>query len=186
MKQDPLFNFLYKDAFREDPEPIFKLTSGLMSRYYINCKKVSLSAEGAFLIGEAIFDRIKSLPDVQGVGGMTLGADPLATAVSMISFIHKKPIPGFIVRKEPKQHGTRNQVEGPIPQNAKVVVVEDVVTTGGSTLSTIDILQAEGHTILKVIALVDRLEGGSDKVSAAGFQLESLYTINDFINSTVK
>ena len=181
MQRNTLFDLLYRDAFREETQPVFKLSSGKMSRYFVDCKKVSLSAEGAFLIGEAIFDRIKSLPDVQGVGGMTLGADPIATAVSVVSFIKKKPIPGFIVRKERKEHGTRNQIEGSLPASAKLVVIEDVVTTGGSTLRTIDILQKEGHSVIKVIALIDRLEGGSEEIAARGFSFESLYTVNDFI-----
>lgn len=180
MKKDPLFDLLYVHAFHKSDRPIFKLTSGKMSPYYIDCKNVSLDAEGAFLIGEAIFDRIKFLP-VEGVGGMTLGADPIATAVSVISFLKKKPIPAFIVRKEPKQHGSSRQVEGRLPPGAKLVMVEDVVTTGGSTLRTIDVLRKEGYTVLKLFALVDRLEGGGEKIVAAGVPFEPLYTLNDFV-----
>jgi orotate phosphoribosyltransferase len=181
--KDPLFNLLYKKSFRQSENPIYKLTSGQMSRFYIDCKNVSLDAEGAFLIGEAIFNKIESLP-VDGVGGMTLGADPIATAVSLISFIKKKPIPAFIVRKEPKQHGSARQVEGTLPIGAKLVVVEDVVTTAGSTLRTINVLRAEGYHVLKVVALIDRLEGGSEKIEAYGIPFEPLYTINDFINGS--
>ena len=177
---DPLFNLLYKKSFRQSETPIYKLTSGQMSRFYIDCKNVSLDSEGAFLIGEAIFNKIESL-SVDGVGGMTLGADPIATAVSLISFIKKKPIPAFIVRKEPKAHGSARQVEGTLPVGAKLVVVEDVVTTAGSTLRTINVLRAEGYHVLKVIALIDRLEGGSEKIEACGIPFEPLYTINDFI-----
>ncbi len=180
MQKDPLFEFLYTYAFRQSDQPIYRLTSGKKSQYYIDCKKVSLDAEGAFLIGEAIFDRIQSL-EADGVGGMTLGADPIATATSIISFIRKRPIPAFIVRKEPKAHGSKNQIEGAIPDTAKLVVVEDVVTTGGSTLQTIDVLRAAGHTILKVIALVDRLEGGSERIKSEGYNFEAFYTLNDFI-----
>ncbi len=182
MLQDKLFNLLYKKSFRQSKLPEFKLTSGKSSCFYINCKKVSLDAEGAFLIGEAIFDKIKSLP-VEGVGGMMIGADPIATAVAVISFIKKKPIPAFIVRKEQKQHGSGQQVEGSLSPGAKLVVVEDVVTTGGSTLKTINILRAEGYTILKVVALIDRLEGGAEKITAEGIPFEPLYTMNDFINA---
>jgi len=182
---DSLFDLLYTHAFRQAVEPIFKLTSGAMSRYYIDCKQVSLDAEGAFLIGEEIFERIKLL-DVQGVGGMTLGADPIATAVSLVSFVRGKPVPAFIVRKEPKAHGTKNQIEGRIPNCAKLVVVEDVVTTGGSTLRTINTLQVAGYTVLKVIALVDRLEGGGEKIAAEGFPFEPLYTLDDLISFSAK
>jgi orotate phosphoribosyltransferase len=174
--KDPLFDLLYKKSFRQSETPIYKLTSGQMSRFYIDCKNVSLDAEGAFLIGEAIFNKIESFP-VDGVGGMTLGADPIATAVSLISFIKKKPI-----RKEPKQHGSGRQVEGTLPSGAKLVVVEDVVTTAGSTLRTIHVLRAEGYHVLKVVALIDRLEGGGEKIEAYGIPFEPLYTINDFIN----
>ena len=180
LKNDPLFLLLYRHAFRRSDTPIYKLTSGTMSPFYINCKDVALSAEGAFLIGEAIWDRINALP-VEGVGGMTLGADPIATAVAVISFIKKKPVPAFIVRKEQKQHGSMRRVEGPLPKGAKLVVVEDVVTTGGSTLDTIHALQQEGHTVIRAIALVDRLEGGAEKIAAEGIPFESLYTLNDFL-----
>ncbi len=179
---DKLFNLLYTRAFRQSALPEFKLTSGKSSCFFLDCKKVSLDPHGAFLIGEAIFERIKSFP-VDGVGGMTLGADPIATSVSLISYIKKKPITGFIVRKERKQHGSGQQVEGPLPVGGNLVVVEDVVTTGGSTIHTINILRSEGYTILKVVALVDRLEGGSEKIVAEGVPFEALYTMNDFKNA---
>ena len=181
--KDKLFDLLYTKAFCQSPLPEFKLTSGQLSHFFLDCKKVSLDPQGAFLIGEAIFERIKSLP-VEGVGGMTLGADPIATAVSVISYIKQKPIPGFIVRKERKQHGSGQQVEGSLLSGANLVVVEDVVTTGGSTISTINILRSEGYTILKVIALVDRLEGGNEKIAAEGVPFEALYTMNDFKNAS--
>ena len=113
-----------------------------------------------------------------------MGADPIATAVSVISDIQQKPIDAFIVRKEQKQHGSGKQVEGTLPLAAKLVVVEDVVTTGGSTLRTINILRSEGHTILKVIALIDRLEGGAEKIVAEGVPFEALYTMDDFKNAS--
>ena len=183
LKNDRLFDLLYHHAFRKSDQPIYTLTSGTRSPYYINCKEVTLSAEGAFLIGEAILDRIASLP-VDGVGGMTLGADPIATAVSVMSFIRKKPIPAFIVRKEQKKHGSMRQVEGALPQGAKLVVVEDVVTTGGSTLETIHALRREGYFVIHAIALVDRLEGGAERITAEGIPFESLYTLNDFLKNT--
>jgi len=180
-----LLDLLYARAFRQSPQPIFQLTSGTMSQYYIDCKPVSFDAEGAFLIGEAIFERIKSMP-VEGVGGMTIGADPIATAVAVVSFIHQQPIPAFVVRKEPKAHGTKQQIEGAIPARAKLVVVEDVVTTGGSTLRTINVLRAAGHEVMKVVALIDRLEGGGEKIIAEGIPFEPLYTLDDFISVRAK
>ncbi len=180
MQGDRLLELLFKRSFRYSETPIYQLTSGQMSSFYIDCKAVSLDAEGASLIGEAIFYRIRELP-VEGVGGMTLGADPIATAVSLVSFLNKKPIPAFIVRKEPKGHGTRRQVEGPLSPGAKVVIVEDVVTTGGSTVRTAEILKSEGFNILGVIALIDRKEGGADRIAKSGVVFESLYTIDDLM-----
>jgi len=177
--RDRLLALLIKKSFRYSAEETFQLTSGKKTAYYIDCKKVSLDPEGAYLIGKEIFERIAYL-NPEGVGGMTLGADPLATSVSLVSFLNKKPIPAFIVRKEPKAHGSRQQVEGSLKEGAKVVVVEDVVTTGGSTLRTIEALKREGYAILKVIALVDRKEGGSEQILATGTPFESLYCIEDF------
>jgi orotate phosphoribosyltransferase len=178
--RDKLFTLLFQRSFRYSEEPTFKLTSGQMSSFYIDCKKVSLDPEGAFLIGQQIFDRIQQLP-VDGVGGMTLGADPIATAVSIVSLLKNKPIPAFIVRKEPKGHGSEQQIEGDLKSGARLVVVEDVVTTGGSTLRTLEVLRKAGHTILKVIALIDRKEGGRERITGEGAGFESLFTIDDFV-----
>src|SRR5581483_8025167 len=178
--RDKLFALLFQRSFRYSEVPTFKLTSGKMSSFYIDCKKVSLDPEGAFLIGQQIFDRIKQLP-VEGVGGMTLGADPIATAVSIVSLLKNKPIPAFIVRKEPKGHGSEQQVEGDLKPGAKVVVVEDVVTTGGSTVRTLEALKKAGYSVLKVISLIDRKEGGGERITGEGAGFESLFTIDDFI-----
>ncbi len=177
--RDRLLELLLKDAFRYSPEASFQLTSGKKTSFYIDCKKVSLDAEGAMLIGYEVFERIRG-GAVGGVGGMTLGADPLATAVSLVSFLEKSPIPAFIVRKEPKGHGSKQQIEGNLSEGAQVVVVEDVVTTGGSTLRTLEALKKAGHSILKVIALVDRKEGGGEAIRKTGVDFESLFTIDDF------
>ncbi len=178
--RDRLLALLIKKSFRYSAEEAFQLTSGKKTAYYIDCKKVSLDPEGAYLIGKEIFKRVAHL-NAEGVGGMTLGADPIATSVSLLSFINKKPIPAFIVRKEPKAHGSRQQVEGSLIPGAKVVVVEDVVTTGGSTLRTIEALRREGYVILKVITLVDRKEGGTEHIAKTGIDFESLFCIEDFM-----
>jgi len=180
-----LLALLLEHAYRHSQENAFQLTSGKKTADYIDCKKVSLDPEGAYLIGLEIFQRIKDL-GAEGVGGMTLGADPMATAVSLISFIQKKAIPAFIVRKAPKGHGSRQQIEGRLKAGAPVVVLEDVVTTGGSTLRTLEVLKEAGHPVLKVIALVDRLEGGRTRIARAGAPFESLFTLNDFIGQPLQ
>lgn len=182
--RERLLELLLKESFRYSADGLFQLTSGKKTSYYIDCKKVSLDAEGATLIGHEIFNRIKTLP-VEGVGGMTLGADPIATAVSVISFLEKHPIPAFIVRKAPKSHGSKRQIEGNLKERANVVVVEDVVTTGGSTLRTLEALEKAGHPVLKVIALVDRKEGGREEILRTGVSFESLFTIDDFTRHIV-
>jgi len=175
-----LLHLIYHKSFRHEATPVFKLASGRTSRYYIDCKKVTLDPEGATLIGRIIFDRVKSLHP-QGIGGLTLGADPIALAVALTSHAKGQPIPAFIIRKEPKGHGTEAWIEGGLPKGSGVVVVEDVVTTGESAKKAIERLKAHGCKILKVVALVDRQEGGREAIEADGHPLESLFTVDDFL-----
>jgi orotate phosphoribosyltransferase len=159
------------------------LSSGLTSNFYIDCKQVSLDAEGQFLIGQlfrAVIDVVA--PKAVAVGGLTLGADPLATATSVISFLAGKPLHAFIVRKEPKGHGTGQWLEhgSRLPAGAPVVVLEDVVTTGASTLRAIERARGTGFDVTHVIALVDRLEGGREAVEAQA-PLTTLFTRKDFL-----
>lgn len=179
--RDQLRELLIRQSFRHSDRPVFKLTSGRMSRFYVDCKKVTLDPKGAALIGRVVFNRIRSLRP-EGIGGLTLGADPIALAVAVTSHLEGQPIPAFIIRKEPKGHGSRAWIEGNLDEGAEVVVVEDVVTTGGSTLKAIERLKAHGCKILKVLALVDRKEGGREKIEAAGHELESLFTVDDFLS----
>ena len=159
------------------------LSSGLKSNFYIDCKTVSLDAEGAFLIGQ-LFRRLidEIAPDVGAVGGLTLGADPLATATSIASFHAGRPLHAFIVRKEPKGHGTGQWLESAsrLDTARPVVILEDVVTTGASTLKAIERSTASGLKVAAVIALVDRLEGGRDPVVAHA-PLYPLFTRKDFL-----
>ncbi|MBS2022983.1 MAG: orotate phosphoribosyltransferase [Deltaproteobacteria bacterium] len=159
------------------------LASGRTSDFYIDTKQASLTAEGHFLVGRLVLARIQAkYPGAQAVGGMTMGADPIASATSLTSFVWGAPIPAFYVRKEPKGHGTNQWLEGKksIPAGAKVAVVEDVVTTGGSTLKAVERIRSEGFEVLGVVALVDRQEGGRQAVEAAGIALESLFVRSDF------
>jgi len=159
------------------------LRSGKESDFDIDTKQAMLTAEGHYLVGRLVLAEVRSLvPDVQAVGGLTMGADPIASAVSLTSFLADRPIPAFYVRKEPKGHGTQQWVEGRkgIPDGSRVCVVEDVVTTGGSTLRAVERCRAEGLDVRGVVALVDRQEGGREAVEAAGMKLRSLFLRSDF------
>ena len=158
------------------------LSSGLKSNFYIDCKQVSLHAEGAQLIGELFHMMVDDIaPDAVAVGGLTLGADPLATATSVHSFLAGRPRDAYIVRKEPKGHGTNQWVESAgLTAGAKVVVLEDVVTTGASTLRAVERSRLAGLDVLHAIGLVDRLEGGHEAVTAL-CPLTTLFTRRDFL-----
>lgn len=178
--RDILLRLLFERAFRYSEEPTFRLASGALSRYYLNSKLVTLDPKGATLIGRLVFDRVRGL-GVQAVGGLTLGADPVALATAIASEAAGEPIAAFVVRKEPKGHGTAQWIEGPLPPDAPVAVVDDVVTTGGSTEKALDILDRLGHPVLKVIALVDRNEGGREAITRRGISFDGLFHINDFL-----
>lgn len=159
------------------------LSSGLRSNFYIDCKQVSLDAEGGYLIGCLFANLIQVLaPHAKAVGGLTLGADPLATATSVASFQQGRSLDAFIVRKEPKGHGTGQWIEHPatLLPGAEVVVVEDVVTTGASMLRAIERLVAAGFKVMHTLALVDRLEGGRAAIEAHA-PLTALFDRKDFL-----
>ena len=162
----------------------FKLTSGKVSDFYIDCKQTTLSAEGAYLCGKLLFEMIKTENDISAVGGMTLGADPLVTAVSIVSYLDKAPIPAFIIRKEPKGHGTGSWIEGKgnIPQGRFVAIVEDVVTTGGTLIKAIERTQLEGYNVGIVLTVVDREEGGRELLAQHGFELKAIFTKSELLN----
>lgn len=160
------------------------LSSGKTSDFYIDCKKTALTAQGHFLIGRLFCERLRAWKTRPiAAGGMTLGADPLASAVSLTSYLAGEDLLAFIVRKEAKGHGTGQWIEGRslLPNGAPVAILEDVVTTGASTLKAIERAEAEGLKVLGVVALVDRLEGGREAVEAKGYHLETLFTRRDFI-----
>jgi orotate phosphoribosyltransferase len=160
------------------------LTSGKKSQFYIDGKQTTLDPEGGYLVGRLFYEMIKkSSTPVEAVGGPTLGADPIVTAISVLSHIAGTPIPAFIVRKEPKKHGTALWIEGDknLRPGANVAIVEDVVTTGGSILKTIEIVHSQGLRVVKVFSLVDREEGGRENLARAGYSLESIFTKRDII-----
>lgn len=154
----------------------FTLSSGKKSNHYFEGKIVTLSAEGAYLVGKVMFDELAGI-DVDAVGGLAIGADPIATAVAVVSHLEGKPIPAFIVREEVKQHGTRKKIEGHIKAGFKVVIVDDVITGGDSVDKAIKAVQEAGCEVVKVIVLVDRHEGGSDKLRAAGYDFSSIINL---------
>jgi orotate phosphoribosyltransferase len=160
------------------------LASGRPSDFYIDCRRTALTAEGHYLIGRLLWDVLRRhAPDVRAVGGLTLGADPLASAISLTSYLAGLPISAFIVRKEPKAHGTAQWVEGRtlLVKGDTVAIVDDVVTTGGSTLKAIERVRDEGLTPVVSLALVDRNEGGREVIEATGVTFRSLYDRSDFM-----
>jgi orotate phosphoribosyltransferase len=170
-----LLDLLARLAYREGN---FILSSGQSSSYYINGKQVTLSAEGALAIGRLL---LSMLPEqTQAVAGLTLGADPLVTAVSVVSAYEHRPLPALIIRKEAKGHGTQAYIEGPsLPEGAEVVVLEDVVTTGKSAMLAVQRLREAGYTVERVIALVDREQGGTQFYQSNGLQFQALFSIRD-------
>lgn len=157
----------------------FTLTSGKTSDFYIDGKQTTLSAEGAYLCGKLLLQLIHQQDEeISAVGGMTLGADPIVTAVSIASYLENRPIPAFIVRKEAKGHGTGNYIEGlgNMTKGASVALVEDVVTTGGTLLKVIDRVEAAGFTVGLVVTIVERQEGGAEALEKAGYPLKSIFT----------
>ena len=158
----------------------FKLASGKRATYYLDGKQVTLDPNGARLVAEGILDLLDAgaLPDA--VGGMSIGADPITAAVITMSAVRGTPLHGFMVRKEPKGHGTNQYIEGPVKPGDEVVIVEDVVTTGGSSLKAIERCEAFGLKVARVIAIVDRMEGGAEAFAERGHRLSCLLTIADF------
>lgn len=160
----------------------FTLASGKKSKFYIDLKATTLHPEGASLIGVLVVEAIKrSGLAIQAVGGLTLGADPIATAVSVVGYQLGEFWPAFIVRKEPKGHGTARYIEGTenLTPYAKVLVLEDVITTGGSSLLAIERLKEAGYQPQAVLTIIDRQEGGREKLEAMGLLVISLLTLSD-------
>jgi orotate phosphoribosyltransferase len=157
------------------------LSSGTKSDYYLDCKLTTLDAEGAFLAGHAILELLQSnniQPDA--IGGLSMGADPLVTAVGVVSHIVGKPLPGFLVRKEAKKHGRMKQIEGIDKSVRNVVIVDEVCTTGKSTQDAIDAAVAEGLNVIAVVSLVDREEGGSQELRAK-YKYYSVFTASELL-----
>jgi orotate phosphoribosyltransferase len=168
---DLFCNFAYKEGD-------FVLSSGQRSTYYINCKPVTLDPNGALAVGRLLLNKLPM--DTQAVAGLTLGADPIVSAVSVVSAYENRPLPALIIRKEAKGHGTMAYIEGPtLVPGAKVVVLEDVVTTGQSALKAVERLRGAGYSVEQVIALVDRQQGGAELYQSVGLKFEAVFSIGD-------
>jgi len=162
MKQE-LIEIICRKSFKYTETPSFKLVSGRMSRFYVNCKPTTLSPRGMFLVGHLVFDIIKDLkPD--GIGGLTFGADPMAMATAFVSELKESPINAFSIRKTRKDHGIVKWVEGDVQAGQRVVIIDDVATTGGSTIKAIERAGSEGLDVVKAVILVDRQEGGLENI----------------------
>jgi len=156
----------------------FTLASGRSSHHYVNCKPVSLSGTGLALLGALMLEQVEA--EARAVAGLTLGADPLVSAVAMRAALEGRELNALIVRKEAKGHGTGAWLEGPLPeQGSTITVLEDVVTTGGSSLKAVQQLREAGYTVNRVVTIVDRQEGGVEAMTAAGLELRSLFLLDE-------
>ncbi len=168
----------------------FTLASGKKSNYYIDCRLTTLDPEGACLIGAAIRktvnDKCKEMGiSIDSIGGLTLGADPIALSASMASYQAEddKTLKPFVVRKSPKEHGKGKQIEGGFKEGYSVVALDDVITTGGSTLKAIEAIENEGGKVEFVLVLVDRQEGGKEIIEESGYKVFSLFTRDELFKS---
>ena len=170
-----LLRHLARAAYRRGQ---FTLASGRQSEHYVNCKPVSLSGSGLALVSSAMLPLVE--PDSVAVAGLTLGADPLVSGVAMTAAAAGRSLDALIVRKQAKGHGTGAWLEGPLPESgALVTVLEDVVTTGGSSLKAVNQLKEAGYRVQRVVTIVDREEGGAAAMQAAGLDLVSLFLLSE-------
>jgi len=171
--RERLIDLILERSFRYSDTPEFRLSSGKMSNFYFNCKTTTLNPEGMYLIGHLCLERIRDIwQTIDGVGGLTLGADPIAISISYTSYMGDNPIEAFVVRKEPKSHGTMQWIEGNVKKGDRVVIVEDVITSGASTIKAIERAKSEGLDVRGVLVLIDRQEGGKEEVESRGVHVE--------------
>ncbi|RLJ70729.1 orotate phosphoribosyltransferase [Hydrogenivirga caldilitoris] len=180
MERERLKALIRERSLKVADEPVFKLSSGKLSRYYVDLKQITFDPEGAYLVGKLMYELVSEFnPD--GVGGLTLGADPIAYAVSFVSYMDGNPIKPFVVRKEPKGHGMGRQIEGLVKEGERVAVVEDVVTTAGSSLKAVRACREAGLEVIGVFTIVDREEGGKENIEAEGLALYSLFKLSELL-----
>ena len=173
-----LIELVLERSFKFTEEPTFKLAYGKMSNFYFNCKPTTLCPEGMYLIGNLLYESIlqENKWKARAVGGLTLGADPVANAIAYTSYLKGVPLESFVVRKEPKKHGTMLWIEGSVAQGDRVVIIEDVITTGGSAKKAIERARECGLKPEGVLVLIDRQEGGKEEIEAMGLPVIVLLT----------
>lgn len=184
-----LFEILYCRSFVYRENPPFKLVSGKESFYYYDCKATTLNQEGLSLTGKVFYNRLKDViidEEIQGFGGLTLGADPISVSTAIAAFEDGTKLSPIIVRKEAKKHGTQKWIEGDIDDVKNVIVVDDVITTGGSTITAIERLREAGFKVVKAAVLIDREEGGRENIEALGVDVIAMYTKSDFDNRRIE
>jgi len=178
--KNEILKFILERAFLYSPEKPFILSSGKESPYYLDCRKITLYSLTFGLIGALFWQKIKYL-GVDGVAGMSVGADPIVCSILAKANEEDVPLEGILVRKETKKYGTQRQIEGNVREGMDIVLVEDVVTTGGSVLKAAEILEKEKLQIIKIFALIDREEGGKENIEAKGYEFESFFTLNEIL-----
>ncbi len=183
--RDILKDMIRVRSFELKEKPHFLLSSGNKSRFYFNLKKVTTTSEGMYHVGHVVLEKIKELGlKPKAIGGLTMGADPIAVSTALTSYLVDKSnqIDAFMVRKEPKEHGLGLQVEGDVTAHSDVIIVDDVITTGASTIKAIDAARKHNLHVMAVIALVDRCEEhGRERIEEKGVKVHAIFTVHDFM-----
>ncbi len=176
--RDRLLAILKSSSYEEGE---FILKSGKKSSFYIDARETTLNPEGMYLTGSIMYRMVRDIPRIQAVGGVSVGADPLVCSVVLYAHSRQDNLSGFFIRKEPKGHGKNLWIEGAknLTTGMDVVILEDVVTTGGSSIRAIEIAQNEGYNVRALIAILDRLEGGKEAIESKGYIFKSIFNIND-------
>jgi orotate phosphoribosyltransferase len=178
--KERLGEIILEKSFKYSENPPFTLASGKQSNYYFNCKPTTLDPEGMNLIGAIIFDMLKDT-GITAAGGLTLGADPIANALAVISYQKGKPIKSLIVRKDVKDHGTKSAIEGSVLPGENIAIIDDVITTGGSTITAIEQARKSGLNVAMVITLIDREEGGRENILKYVDNIKTILTRTDIM-----
>jgi orotate phosphoribosyltransferase len=177
-EKDRLLEIL-KDLSYEEGD--FVLASGKKSTYYVDAKETTLNPEGMYLVGHIMHTMVRDITGIDAVGGVSIGGDPLVCTVVLSAYSKKDNLVGFLIRKEPKGHGTNRWIEGSknLKKGMNVVILEDVVTTGGSSLKAIEATEKEGYNVKGIVAILDRLEGGKDTIETKGYIFKSIFNLKD-------